>query len=272
MLILLLPLFSKAQDKGSDGTSLDIFALPPPKFLALRNAKLSIGMGLEGAFPAMMKSTVNPSELSIHYKDTRPDNSKYPYIAGGITVDMYSSNSVTGLLGGLNYSVSTTTYQKEKIATDYFSINRIEVPLYLKLRPGAIASKKHLWLMLGGIFSMPVKVNRQYVVNSSISPNGLTFTDTNVSQVSDLFLVSGSFGYEGYVLQQRSAIFLSGAYSLNSQFNTEYIGYSQPGNVAPDNTGTSLPGYSVFSNFPNYNSHELRLTLGIKVFFKLSKD
>lgn len=266
--LITLPFLGNAQTDVK--RQVDDIAAPSSKFMSFRNAKFSVGAGIEGAFPAMMKSTVNPSELNIQYKDTRPDHSKYPYVSGGLALDVYSNNSLAGLLIGVNYSVSTTTYQQEKIATDYFSINRIEIPLYLKFRPGRVDSKNHLWLLFGGIFSLPVSINRQFTTNSSTSPNGGTFTDTNISQVSDLFLVSSSVGYEGYILKKtRAAIFLSASYSLNNQFNKDYIQYTPGAIQGPD--GTTTGGQSVFANFPNYSSHEIRFTLGVKFFIKLRK-
>ncbi|QEC76354.1 hypothetical protein [Mucilaginibacter ginsenosidivorax] len=266
------PLFSRAQtdtSKNINGQDRDT-PVPSSRFISFRNAKFSVGAGIEGAFPAMMKSTVNPSELSITYKDTRPDHSKYPYVSGGVALDIYSNNSLAGLLVGVNYSVSTTTYQQDKVATDYFSINRLEVPIYLKFRPGRVDATNHLWLLFGGIFSLPVSVNRQYITASSATPDGATFTDTNISQVSNLFLVSGSVGYEGYVMKRtRAAVFLSAAYSVNSQFNRDYIEYNPA--VAQGPNGITTGGQSVLANFPNYSAHELRFTLGLKIFIKLKK-
>lgn len=268
LLICLIPLLSI----GQDSTSVYKEKIPTyrPPFLSLRNAKISIGGGFEGALPKMMSSTVNPSGLDIDYKHNRTGGSGYPYISGGISIDIYSENSITGLFGGINYSASTTKYSKENVASDYFSINRLEIPVYLKLRPGAIASTSHLWLLFGGIFSAPVKINRQYSVYNGTTMDSLAYTDTNVSQVNKLFLVSTSVGYEGYIGKTvRGVVFASASYSLNTQFNKNYVEFQSNPDLNPN-----LPaggGQSVFASYPNYNSHEIRLTIGVKMLFKLTR-
>jgi len=280
-------------------------------FLSLRDLKVSVGGGVEGALPQMMKSTVNPSGMSIVYKDPRSGGNFYPYVSEGISVDLFSQNSLTGLFGGINYSSSTTTYKSSDLVSDYFSVNRLEIPVYLKLREGSLAKTNHLWLLFGGIFSTPLSVNRQYIVNSisgtSADGTAYTYTDANSSQVNNLFLVSSSVGYETYLWHSvRGVIFIAGSYSINSQYNMDYIQFvpqpingnpngntqpiiiqqTSPGRVAasPRVTGRliadDLPsgaagllsgGNSVFANYPNYSSHEVRITLGIKLLLDFNK-
>jgi hypothetical protein len=260
-MLALIPLFSKGQDIQL-----------APKVFSLRNSKLSLGIGIEGAFSSTMTSTSKPTGLDIQYKDARTtDGSNYPYLALGATIDLYSDNSLIGLLAGVNYSISTTTYKKENVATDYFSIDRIEVPVYLKFRPGAVGSKNHLWLLLGAIYSVPVTVKRDYVSSTSTS-NDISYTDNDVSQASNILLASASLGYEGYTSKStRLVVFATGSYSITPQFNTNYIEYRQA-NLSSNGSNGTTGGHSVFANFPGFAAHEVRLIFGIKYLFKLGKS
>ncbi len=168
-----LPLFSNAQDLKVS-----------PAFFSLRNSKLSFGLGFEGSYPSFIASWSKPSDLGVQYKDTRStDDSDFPYLAGGISFDIYSDNSLIGLLWGANYSISTTTYQKVDVSTDYFSVSRVEFPAYLKFRPGAVGGKNHLWLLFGGIYSLPASVQRDHDALVSLSsPNDRSYTEEEVEE------------------------------------------------------------------------------------------
>ncbi|HVS93592.1 MAG TPA: hypothetical protein VHE59_16250 [Mucilaginibacter sp.] len=233
-----------------------------PAFFSLRNSKLSMGLGIEGASSSFMGNASTPTDMIVQYKDTRQSGDSYPYVSGGIAFDLYSDNSLLGLLFGANYSVLTTTYQKENVSTDYFSVTRAEFPFYLKIRPGYVNAKNHVWLLLGGIYSLPLSVQRDYEVAFSQTQTDVSYTDQNLSQAMATISASASLGYEGYLTSSKStriAIFITATYPLSNQFNSSYVEF--------------LPGgRSVFANYPGFDARDLRTSFGVKYLFKLGKS
>lgn len=233
-----------------------------PSVFSLRNSKFSIGVGLEGSYPSFMGNTTTPSDLNVKYKDTRKGDDSYPYLSASLVFDLYSDNSLLGLLFGANYSILTTTYQKENTSIDYFNINSVEFPLYLKIRPGYVNSKNHVWILLGAIYSLPVTAQREYNVITPRFAKDVSYVDQDISQEIATLSASASFGYEGYLTSSKStrgAVFITGSYPLSNQFNANYAEFV-PG------------GRSVFSNYPGFDVRDIRISIGIKYLYKLSKS
>ena len=224
-----------------------------PKFISFHNARFSMGASLEAGF---MVGNNKPSALKVTYKDPLVDKSSAPapFASYGFVFDVYSANSVVGLLSGVDYTGTSICLEKEDGKKDFFDMNCLEIPLYLKFRPGKRDAKGHLWLLTGGVYSLPLTCNRKQFDQNLY----LLHTDGNKEQLVSYLSLSGSLGYEFFFGSQKNfrlAFYSRVVSPLSNQLNSNY----------PD----FLPsGQSVLSSYPNFDIREYRISFGIKFLFQ----
>jgi len=227
------------------------------KFISFKNARLSIGVGIDGSLSSFIINTSKPGDLKVLFKDPRKtDDKDYPFLAGGLALDLYSDNSVFGLLFGANIVFLKQGFKKGDSAVDYFDMTRLEFPISLKLRPGEFNAAQHFWLLIGGIYSMPLDCKREHFRTAYAYPGYSDYIDNNKEQLSSCFLVSTSLGFEGYLsAKTRFAFFGTASYPLiGNAINSQYSDFKSGGK-------------SVFSSSDNAVIKDLRLSFGLKILF-----
>lgn len=231
-----------------------------PKFFTLRDARLALGLGSEGSTTFSTLSMGKPKGLKAIYKDPRiGDETNYPYLSIGANIDLFSDNSLTGLLIGANYNFLAQGFQTGDTAVDFFEMDRAEFSASLKFRPGYYNDTSHLWLLVGGSYSIPLSCKTEHF-NPPTSTNN-KYVDNNGDQLNSFFSVGLTIGHETYWGSgnlTRLVLYISGSYTLSSPFNKEYIGFKQGGK-------------SVFSRYPGFDIKELRGIVGFKVLFGKKK-
>jgi len=232
----------------------------PPHFFSLRNSKFSIGFNVEGSPSFSMLNASKPKSLKVLYKDQRSISKDYPpYGAFGINFDLYSDNSLTGLMAGVNWVYLEQTFQSGDTASDFMDMSRLEFPLYLKFRPGYYNDTTHFWIMFGGVYSMALNTTREHLnPPSSASP---VYIDADKNQVMTTFLASASLGYEFYMGSgrlTRGALFLAGYYPLTGYINKEYKDFKSGGK-------------SVLAHYSDFDIKDFRISIGIKLLFSFRK-
>ena len=226
-----------------------------PKFFTLHNSRFSLGVGLEsGITPGFMINASKPANLHVVYKDVRNSDNNLPYASYGLVFDLYSANSLIGLLSGVDFSRFIFGLQKGDSTTDLMDISRIEIPLYLKFRLGKIDGKRHAWLLLGGVYNLSQSCKREQF-NAKLGVNAYTTVfDDNKDQVKNYFGLAGSIGYEFFIGSQkhfRMAIYSKIAYPISNQLNSEYTQFKASGN-------------SILRGYPNFDIREYRISIGFK--------
>lgn len=230
-----------------------------PKFFTLRNARLALGLGVEGSHSSFIANTSKPKSIKGLYNNPRDENGEIPYAAFCFNIDLFSDNSLTGLLLGANYGFLTQGYQSGDTAADFFDITKLEIPVYLKFRPGHYNDTSHLWLLIGGTYSLNLNSKRDHFnpPSSSIA----SYTDKNSDQLTKFFSASLSLGYEFYWGQEklsRVVIYISGFYPLSSYINKNYKDFLSGGK-------------SVFTHYTNPDIRDIRGVIGLKVLFGTRK-
>lgn len=132
-----------------------------PRFISFRNARVSMGLGFEMSLatkPAILYHSVGtiPSDTKLSLQDS------FPYLGISLAFDIYSPNSVVGLYSELSYSIYRFGFKDEQLGySDNFDVRALEIPLYLKFRPGTMGSKRvKMWLLLGGSYVVPISTSR----------------------------------------------------------------------------------------------------------------
>jgi hypothetical protein len=230
----------------------------PPKFISFKHSKFSMGASLEAGVAVKASK---PATLKTIYKDPRTESS-VPYVSYGLTLDLYSANSVIGFLSGLDFSKFSFGVQESNNRTDFYDIRRIEIPLYLKIRPGKVDGKHHAWILLGGIYNLPEACKREQFDASLGNGASITVLDQNKEQINSFFSLSGSLGYEAFVLGEqkhlRVAFYSKVTYPLSNELNTEYREYKNGGN-------------GILVNYPNFDIRHYRITFGIKILLQFGQ-
>lgn len=229
-----------------------------PKFISFKYSKFSMGVSLEGGVAAKASK---PANLKTIYKDPRTESS-VPCVSYGLTLDLYSANSVIGFLSGLDFSKFSFGVQESNSTTDFYDIRRIEIPLYLKIRPGKVDGKHHAWILLGGIYNLPEACKREQFEASLGNGAYTNVLDENKDQIKSFFSLSGSLGYEAFLLGEqkhlRVAFYSKVTYPLSNELNPEYSEYKSGGN-------------GLLQNYPNFNIRHYRITFGIKILLQFGQ-
>lgn len=230
----------------------------PPKFISFKHSRFSIGVNLEGG---LLMAASKPTGLNITYKDPRSSKTAIPYVAYGFVFDLYSANSIVGLLGGFDYSNSEFGLRKGDSTTDYMNVARAEIPLYLKFRFGSSTGTKHFWILLGGVYNIPIAAKREQFDARSGASAYTTLVDENKDQLKSYFALAGSIGYELFLDNQkhfRMAIFSRIVYPLSNELNPNYSQFKSTGN-------------SVLRSYPNFDIKQYRISLGLKFMFQFGE-
>jgi len=230
----------------------------PPKFISFKHSRFSMGVNLEGG---LLMAASKPTGLNITYKDPRSSKTAIPYVAYGFVFDLYSANSIVGLLGGFDYSNSEFGLRNGDSTTDYMNISRTEIPLYLKFRFGSSTSKKHFWLLLGGVYNIPLTAKREQFDARLGTSAYATLLDENKDQLKSYFAVSGSLGYEFFLDNHkhfRMALASRIVYPLSNELNPIYSQFKSTGN-------------SVLRSYPDFDIKQYRISFGLKFMFQFGE-
>ncbi len=244
------------------------------KFISSRNTRVSLGVGLEGAFSgkkgnSIMSWNVGTTRAKYDYLDKTGDTTQsfdYLYGAAGLMIDVYSPNSILGLCFGANYSFyGFRVFDKSKTRFDRFDISSVEIPVYLKLRFGPKESTHHFWWQLGASYSMPLIAKRYY--------SGTGVTESNRQMAQGNFAVGTMIGFEQFISygknssaygaeksdkdNMRMILFLRINYKLQSILNKNYSKFNEFSSAIGSHT--------------NIDYRDLTLSLGVMYFFRLGK-
>ncbi len=224
----------------------------PPKFLTFRNARISLGLGVElGLAGDGYHFLGQPDDLEISFVD------KTPFVGLNLAFDIYAPNSILGLYTEVNYGISEFSIGRNGLFDD-IRISQIEVPVFLKFRFGAIDSRSHFLLLMGGSYSVPIKLE---------NGNGFGFLKDKKEKLNNFLGIGGMLGYElslggddskdtkqpkSELDKMRIILFVRPNYKLDNLFNTEH----------PEQILSSVPNNQL-------DFKDLTISVGIKVFIRL---
>ncbi len=243
-----------------NGNSQDIKVRP--KLFTLHNAKFSLGAGLESSFAkSFIINSSKPDNLKTIYQDPRlaKEQRNVPYVSYGLVFDLYSANSVIGLLSGFDFSEFNLGVQRGDSTTDLMAISRFEIPLYLKFRFGKVDGRAHFLFILGGVYSNPISCKREQF--DARYGDLTTVNDESKEQLKSNFSMSGGIGYEFFIdghRHLRVALFSKLTYPNSNYLNPDYSEFKPSGN-------------SVLRNYPGFDVREYRITLGFKIMYQFGE-
>jgi len=232
----------------------------PPKFFTLRNARISGGFGFETGWASNNKGLLYRYRGSPMELNSVIDSATYG--TWNLGFDLYAPNSFMGFLIEADYGSWDLNIHKDQ-STESFVVRTLEIPFYLKLRPGSIEKSGHVWLVLGASYIIPIGIDR-------VSISGIT--DHDKSQLNGVKVLTGMLGYEyffgelaenkvnnpkGACDRMRIVLFTRFSYLLDSRLNSEY--YQSPNKS------------SILSDYQGFDYKDYVVTFGIKYFFRLGK-
>jgi|GEM_PF-3023469 len=234
------------------------------KFFTLRNSKLSLGLGGDVSESAWFFESSRPSGLKVNnnYKNVNDTDSLFlTYLSAGLTFDFHSHHSRTGLIFGANYSLSRFSVPGlNSNRSDYFSVQRLEIPAHIRIRTGSRDAVNYAFFMLGGSLSLPVSGQRQFVDPNTWNYDVLV-KDKSRSQFNTLYTLSACIAQTAFgskANNSRATIWISGEYPLKSSVNNKYTEFLPGGN-------------SILADYENFNLRQFRLGLGLRYFIGLRK-
>ncbi len=233
-----------------------------PKIFSLHNAKFSLGIGIDGSFSNWSIKASKPGSMKVAYKDPRKDSTQVSYVAAGVSFDFYSPNSLMGLVFGCNYSFSDLTISDvNKAKYNYFSIDRLDFPAYLRFRPGSRDADVHLLILIGAVYNLPISGTRTILSNGGGGFYVEDSTDNSKNQFKSFLSLSASLGiefFEGKKNNSRMTGYINCDYPLGNALNAEYIDFKTGGN-------------STLANFSNFKIQQFRFGIGLRYFFGFRK-
>ena len=242
--IVLLFIFAFYQGKSQDVSF-------SAKFISFRNMSVSPTLNLQLNFPSA-------------FLGSKPDGYKIiggGGAAGGLGMDIYSPNSITGIYIEANYSILSFGIQNTQGLIDSFDVSYFSVPAYLKFRIGAKDSRKHIWLALGGSLNFPVSCERKLFDDKT-----LLYTLKDNQQLVSMYPgLSAILAYEAFRKEDktglRAVIFFSGDYKLKNILNSNYSGFDE----GSPNSNKSVGKYNEI-DFRN-----LTINVGIKLLYRINR-
>ncbi len=231
-----------------------------PKLFSFHNAKFSMGIGIETSPDFAHIKASEPSSLRTKYKSpSANDDIHCPFISSGITFDFYSPNSILGLTFGANYAAQQTAIaSKDESKFDFIRARRLELPLYLRIRPGERDNGSHIWLLFGGAYNIPLSGSRtRYIQNYDTYDND--FVDENKEQFQSYITLSTQIGIEAFTgsdgYNSRAVFYISGEYPLTNFLNENYSNFIY------------IQGDGVLSDYWRYEIKQYKIGIGLKLFF-----
>ncbi len=214
----------------------------PLKLFSLRNARLSLGVGVEAPPQYILEG------LTSYYVLNEEENLKITpetYLAGKVALDLFAPNSIINLYTEANYAYSRVVLREtQKNYSDTLSFGSLEVPLFLKIRMGSRESRDRYIIFFGASLDMPLHVKRTWQTSK-----GLLKEDKTIDQLNKMgFNIGGGFGWEYFLTDHtRSILYFRATYRENNLLNTKY------------------PDFAL--NYGDVDIKYLRLTLAISLFF-----
>ena len=228
-----------------------------PKFLSLRNFRLSTGISFELSEGSLISYKGTPDNAQVKLGNLF-DTSKAPYFNYAIDFDLYSPNSLMGIWTGLGYSVNFFNVQGNNNNYDNIEYRNLEIPLYLKFRTGQRNGKIHAWFAAGISYNFILACNRNYYMYTS-AYNFYTSSDNNNGQMNNYFSIGGLLGFELVNYGKfRLVVFARSNYAIQNLINNSYNAFQTPGN-------------SAIADYPNFSYNYLATSIGIKLFYKVPK-
>ncbi len=242
--------FSMAQN-SSDEVKL------PLRFLTFRNSKLNMGLGGETNFyPGEESSTL----IYFYTGKTKLDSVKHLGYGLNIGFDLFAPNSIVSLATDVNLMFNRARLYSQGSVQDW-SYSNLDIPLYLKLRLGAVNSRHHVILQPGVSYSLRFGKVR---VGSPENMREIDIETIRKSAINPAFL----FGYEigaGKVREAgqshhdvsniRAMVFLRTVIQNQTFFNNGYQKQQLFNGIS--NSNIDIKG--------------VLLTFGLRVYFNLTK-
>lgn len=214
-----------------------------------------MGIGAEFAFSGVLYQFVGekPKHTEIFFPD-----STFPYLSLSIPFDIYSPNSVIGLYTEASYSIVNWALRDTLIGfADGFKMHTLEIPLYLKIRPGTMGTgRAKFWLLLGGSFALPVISQRATNYETSLSTKNFAKPYAGVGGAVGLELKLGRKHLGIDMDKARMVFYLRANYSMMNKFN---------GSALVDSNPIQEIDYS------KIDVRDVVISLGMKFLFRIKK-
>jgi hypothetical protein len=214
----------------------------PLKFFSLRNARLSLGVGIEAPPQYIAEGLTSYYVLNEQANiEIKPET----YLAGKVALDLFAPNSILNFYTEANYAYSSIVLKEtKKNYTDTLSFGSLEVPLFIKIRMGSRESRDRYIVFFGGSLDLPLHVKRAWRTSK-----GLLQEDKTLDQLNRQgFNIGGGLGFEYFFTDHTRAIaYLRATYRENNLLNKNY----------PD----------FVANYGDADIKFLRLTVALSLFF-----
>jgi hypothetical protein len=239
-----------------------------PKVLSFRNERVAIGLGLEMSGQGLMKFNGAPKEAKVRFENPF-DTSKTPFYNYSLDIDLYSPNSIIGLWSSIGYSKNYFYIQGKNDNADLFYYDKLEVPLYLKLRTGQRNGNLHAWFAAGGSYNISLNCTRKYYFSTQSG----YIKDQNRKQLRNTFSLGGLIGFEIVNIRKENyaqnydtrmgkiRFFMFGRFNyyfqdiLNADYNLFKVSNSR----------------SAICDYQDFNFKYFVASIGIKIFYKIPK-
>lgn len=218
-----------------------------PRLFSLRNAKLSLGVGVDGNFVGNNNKTgLNkfigrlPSEYTIVY-----DTMYLPSANYSLYFDLYSPNSRIGLVFSGIYGVNKIMMESP---TNNFimDLRRIEGSMLLKFKMGKINTAVNPILLLGGAYSIPIQFDTRG--HNPVPGDISLISNTFYAQWGMVFQINFKFRDKAFVITDNTTpnqqpirisyprlwVFYKGSQLMNNLFSTDTSYPIIPGTMNSD--------------------------------------
>ena len=216
----------------------------PLKFFSLRNARLSVGVGVEAPPQYLLQGLTSYYTLNEQSNlEIQPET----YLAGKVAFDLFAPNSILNLYTEANYAYQSLILREtQKNYTDTLTFGTLEIPLFLKIRMGSRESRSRYIAFVGASLDLPLHVKRTWRTSRNALQEDNAKAQLNTTGIN----IGGGFGWEYFLDDQnhtRTILYLRATYRENSLLNKNY----------PD----------FIRNYGDADIKYLRLTLAISLFF-----
>lgn len=122
------------------------------KFLTFNQSRLTFGLGA-------LVETTNGYHVTTSFMKSDNEKEKKLVFGGNIGLNLYSPNSIVDFSANFIYASCSNKMVIKITGTgyDYISYNRMEMPVFIRLKTGRITEKSSILFLLGGSYSMYTK-------------------------------------------------------------------------------------------------------------------
>jgi hypothetical protein len=228
-LIIILTCMISVQLVGQDDHDL-LTELGQTPF-TFRNTKASLGFHLNGNIANDDNNSIFnyftgdlPEDFEIRFDSTQG----LPNLSAGLSLDIFSPNANIGFILGAEYSRTIFQLIQNQNSINYFRIQKINFPAYLKWKFGGVHSQGNAFIAAGAIIGIPlsysktnnlVEINDNEFLNNTLSLSSLLGYQLRFANNEKITSNAGSQGYNR--AYSRIWFFLRADLLVNNIFDTE---------------------------------------------------